>query len=59
MLSDSSANFDDEDEDERTPYFYEKLQGKRLAGEEPSPKRRKIAGLSYREERPVTIGASA
>ena len=53
------ADLDDGDEDERTPYVCEKLRGKWPASEEPSPKRRKIAGSSHREERPVTIGASA
>ena len=56
---DSLADLDDKDEDERTSYVREKLQGKWPAGEEPSLKRRKIDGSSRREERPVTIGASA
>jgi len=56
---DSSADLDDRDEDELTPYVHEKLRGKRPAGEEPSLKRRKTTISSRREERPITIGASA
>ena len=55
---DSLADLNDEDEDERTSYAYEKLQGKWPAGEELSSKRRKMIGLSHREERLVSIGAT-
>jgi len=51
------ANVDDRDEDERMLYVHEKLRGKRPAGEEPSPKRRKIVRSSCHEERSVSIGA--
>jgi hypothetical protein len=54
----SLDNLDDKDEDERTSYVCEKLYGKRPAGKEPSPKIRKTIGLSHREERPMSIGAT-
>lgn len=47
------------DEDERTNYVYEKLQGKWLVEDEPSLKRKKVSGSSHHEEGGVNIGGPA
>jgi len=54
---DSLDDNDDQDGGERTSDVHEKLRGKRPTSEESSPKIRKTAGSSHREERPVNIDA--
>jgi hypothetical protein len=54
-----STDLGDEDEGEQTSYVHEKVQGKRLAGDEPSPKRKKTSSSSCHDEGGVSIGEAA